>query len=470
LRPSRAIVGALLAVASAPAAHAADATVSYDVTVSARGDELQVEATFPPGVGARFIVPPPAARFVSGLEVVAPAHVPPPALSGGWTVPACANGCRIRYRVALARAAADLDNVDFAGRQGASIVAPSSTWLLRPAAAASRPFRLRATTPAGLSLFTGLPPAPDARDGSVDSSVVVGRLEGDFDGPYAVLGHFNTERLAIGGAELTVAVATPALDADAPRIRRWVAAAARAVTAYYGRYPVARALIAVVEKGGGVFGKEMGGGGGASVLLEIAPGAALDAPASIWIATHEMVHLAVPNMDREHTWLTEGLATYVEPIGRAQAGEIPAGFVWRDSMNGMPNGLPAADDRGLDRTPTWGRIYWGGALFCLMGDLEILERTHGKQSLQTALRAAMAAGDDTTVARTPDEFFAAADRALGAPMLGPLYARWATNPVPVDLARLWRDLGVTESPAGAALDDHAPLAWARKLITTPRSP
>jgi hypothetical protein len=181
-----------------------------------------------------------------------------------------------------------------------------------------------------------------------------------------------------------------------------------------------------------------------------------------------MVHLAVPNMGRAHTWLTEGLATYVEPIGRAQAGEIPTGFVWRDSMNGMPNGLPAADDRGLDRTPTWGRIYWGGALFCLMADLEILERTHGKQSLQTALRAAMVAGHDTTVARTPDEFFAAADRALGEPMLGPLYARWATKPVPVDLPALWRDLGVTESPAGAALDDHAPLAWARKLITTPR--
>ena len=284
---------------------------------------------------------------------------------------------------------------------------------------------------------------------------------------YPVLGRFKTERLEIGGAVVTVVIATPGLDADAPRIRRWIADAARAVVAYYGRFPVPRALVAVVEKDAGVHGKEMGGGGSASVLLEIAPGAALDAPATIWEATHEMVHLAVPNMTRNHTWLTEGLATYVEPIARAQAGQIPAAFVWRDAVNGMANGLPRAGDRGLDHTPTWGRTYWGGALFCLVADLEIIRRTHGAQSLQSALRRVLAAGDDTMVTRPPAELFAAADRGFPAPILGPLYDRWGRTPVSVDLAKLWRDLGVADAPRGV-LDDKAPLAWARRIITAPR--
>jgi hypothetical protein len=145
--------------------------------------------------------------------------------------------------------------------------------------------------------------------------------------------------------------------------------------------------------------------------------------------------------------------------------------VWRDAIHGMPRGLPEAGDQGLDRTPTWGRIYWGGALFCLMADVEIGKQTHGAKSLQDALRGALAAGQDTTVARTPEQFFAAADRALGAPgapILAKLYARWAGAPVPVDLAALWRELGIGESSAGVVLDEHAPLAGLRRAITTAR--
>ena len=58
----------------------------------------------------------------------------------------------------------------------------------------------------------------------------------------------------------------------------------------------------------------------------------------------------------------------------------------------MPKGLPAAGDRGLDYTPTWGRTYWGGALFCLLADIDIRKRTSNRFGLQDALRAIVAAG------------------------------------------------------------------------------
>ena len=70
-----------------------------------------------------------------------------------------------------------------------------------------------------------------------------------------------------------------------------------------------------------------------------------------------------PSLDAQ--WLLEGNATYVEPVARAQAMQLDPAMVWRWSMEGMPKGQPLPGDLGLDNTPTWGRIYWGGALFWL---------------------------------------------------------------------------------------------------------
>lgn len=80
-----------------------------------------------------------------------------------------------------------------------------------------------------------------------------------------------------------------------------------------------------------------------------------------WVVAHELVHLGFPSVDESHHWMEEGLATYVEPIARARAGQLLAAKVWSDLVEGLPQGLPAPGDRGLDHTPTWGRTYWGGA-------------------------------------------------------------------------------------------------------------
>jgi hypothetical protein len=33
-----------------------------------------------------------------------------------------------------------------------------------------------------------------------------------------------------------------------------------------------------------------------------------------WMMTHELIHLAFPDVAEEHHWIEEGIATYVEPI------------------------------------------------------------------------------------------------------------------------------------------------------------
>jgi hypothetical protein len=160
------------------------------------------------------------------------------------------------------------------------------------------------------------------------------------------------------------------------------------------------------------------------------------------------------------------LATYVEPLARAQAGGLSTEAVWGGFVRGMPNGLPQAGDRGLDRTHTWGRTYWGGALFCLLADLEIRRRTENRRGLQDALRAILAHGNmETSSAIAP--LLAIGDRAVGVPVLSELYERQRNQPDMTDLEALWRRLGVGMPGGRVVFDDRAPDADLRRALTQP---
>jgi hypothetical protein len=183
--------------------------------------------------------------------------------------------------------------------------------------------------------------------------------------------------------------------------------------------------------------------------------------------THEMVHLALTGVEEEHHWIEEGLATYVEPIARVRAGELTASNVWRDMVEGMPKGEPAAGDRGLDHTPTWGRTYWGGAMFCLLADVEIRKKTHNRMGLENALRSIVAAGGTIDTEWGLARVLATGDDAVGVPVLRPLYDRMRANASPVDLAGLWQELGVEERDGAVIFNDEAPLSEVRKAIMAP---
>jgi predicted metalloprotease with PDZ domain len=135
--------------------------------------------------------------------------------------------------------------------------------------------------------------------------------------------------------------------------------------------------------------------------------------------------MSFPNLPDENHWMEEGLATYVEPIARVEAGQLDAKTIWRDMMDGMPKGEPGAGDEGLDRTHTWGRTYWGGALFCLVADIEIRKETKNRKGLQDALRAIVAAGgtidQDWPITRAIE----IEEKATGTQVMRDMYATWS---------------------------------------------
>ena len=195
--------------------------------------------------------------------------------------------------------------------------------------------------------------------------------------------------ITIGGGRIDVSCDDAGLQVSCRKMLAWVQSSARAVTTYYGRFPVAslRLEIAPVVGRRDIHGTTFGRKG--SALIRIFVGH-LTTDADLredWVMTHEMVHLAFPSMSEQHNWIEEGIATYVEPIARVESGTLDVQTVWRELVEGLPNGLPQPGDQGLDHTHTWGRTYWGGALFCLLADVEIRHRTANRYGLQDALRA-----------------------------------------------------------------------------------
>jgi hypothetical protein len=266
-----------------------------------------------------------------------------------------------------------------------------------------------------------------------------------------------------------------ALDLTPAQVLPWIQRAVNAISLYYGRFPISRARILIVpvaDRAGVLQGTTWGDMHGDPGFTRVRLGqhTTLQDLNEDWMITHELDHMAFPSMPDDQHWMEEGLATYIEPIARVQAGELRAAQIWNDMLDGMPKGEPEPGDQGLDRTHTWGRTYWGGALFCLVADVEIRRQTDNRKGLQDALRAIVAAGGTIDHDWTLPQALAIGDKATGTRVLTRQYEQWGQSPVAVDLPKLWKELGVAHGPDGAVFDPHAPLAAIREAITRAPKP
>lgn len=252
----------------------------------------------------------------------------------------------------------------------------------------------------------------------------------------------------------------------AGRLEAWIRKCAEAVHVYYGRFPVPRLYIHVPLVGGsGVKGGETMPGDVPLIRVRIGREATDDELMhEDWVMVHEMIHLAFPWLNMRHNWMAEGIAVYVESIARVQAGHLKPEQIWGDFVKSMPKGLPQPGDKGLDITTSWGRTYWGGALFCLVCDVRIRQQTDNRFGLQHALRAINAVRDFRQ--EWPfRETLELGDKATGRNCLIEAYDEMRETPAAPDLAALWADLGIAAVGGGVAFNDQAPLAKIRVAIT-----
>jgi hypothetical protein len=251
----------------------------------------------------------------------------------------------------------------------------------------------------------------------------------------------------------------------------WLGKSAEAVATYYGRFPVSSVRVLIVPvAGSGIKGGQTFGYRGPAIRLLL--GSESDEADLIadWKAVHEMVHLSLPDVDDDHIWLAEGLAVYVESIARVQAGDLTSEKIWGDFVRDMPKGLPQPGDEGLDNTHTWGRTYWGGAIYYLLADIELRKESGNKIGLQQAMQGINAAGGTHDQEWPIEKILSVADKATGVKVMSELYQKMGNTPYDPDLPQLWRDLGVNGSSGNITFDDRAPLAAIRVAITARPSP
>jgi len=276
-------------------------------------------------------------------------------------------------------------------------------------------------------------------------------------------------QINVGGAEVEVEVdgKPPALTDE--ELLSWVRKASVAVTGYYGRFPVQRIRVTIATSSAddhsihGTTWGDVAGFQGVS-RMRLGRGISRDDLDTDWTMTHELVHMAISSLPDSEHWLEEGLATYVEPIARAQAGQLTESQAWYGMLDGMHLGEPQQGDRGLNKTHTWGPTYWGGALFCLQADVAIRQATANRKGLQDALRAIVASGATIDTERPVEDVLRIGDNATGTTVLLSMYNEWKATPVTVDLEHLWMELGVKAGTHGVVLTKDAPMAEMRRAI------
>lgn len=423
----------------------------YDVAYDPASMRLAVEARFPPGT-------PPILSVESGAEpwlrdVTAPPGSPSVhAVDGrdGRFEVDCARGCTVRYAYALGEAGRALRDRDVALAVGSTVIAPASTWLLAPADAPEELPVVYTVKGAPGSFVSGLAPEPGTGRRRTT-------LAGLRRSPYSAFGDLEIVPLHAADADFTLAIPRGEPSPSRADLTAWVEESAQSVRATLGTFPTRHAALLVLP----VPGDDVEVGfsmAGSSIVLRVGrdtPRRALDRD---WVLTHEMLHFAFPSQPVARDWAEEGLATYVEPFARVRAGLLTREEAWAGLARGFRFGQPEPGDQGLDRTRTWGRVYWGGALFYFAADYAIRVRTEGRKTLFDALGAIVREGGTNVATWSLERVFAVGDAATGVPVLTELLDRHGARPTRFDYEAALADLGVERRGDVVALNPKAPRA------------
>ena len=442
----------------------------YEAVVRAN-NRVDVEARcVGTGLAAFSSAEPLAVPFVSNVRL--PSGESLAARGDAWQLPDDRDEALISYRVDLEAMGESVDDFDVALSLRGGVIAPVSSWILRPSPIQSgAPVTIRVRTADGAGFTSGL------------------RREGDLYhletheirvGTYSVFGAFRSTRFAVpgpgaprsGGAEGTAPATIEVARLEAPlrvqdsELTEWIRDSAEAVATFWRGFPIEHTLVIVVPvrgREGVVFGKVLPAGGpGITVMvgqLSTVPRLYRD-----WVLVHELFHLGFPSFFGEGKWLDEGLATYYEPIIRARAGWQTPEDVWAEFADNMVKGLATVENEGLENARSFRGIYWGGALMCLAADVAARKRSNGRVGLEDGIREVLRRGGNAQHVWKLDDVMQIADERLGAPILQKLALTHADRGADFDLDGLFRDLGVERNFSGVVLHDDAPLADVRKAI------
>ncbi len=276
---------------------------------------------------------------------------------------------------------------------------------------------------------------------------------------HGAVGGFAVDSFAVADATVRVAMLGDRWQVERALILSWLTQAAEAVATLYEGFPVPSAQILLVPTAGGkvVFGNTAQGGGDGVALVV---GVDVDEAGlgDDWVAVHELLHLGMPMVDDDSRWLSEGLATYYEPLLRARAGIITPRQAWEQLHDGFTRGRTQVSERSLRQesremgeTHHYWRVYWSGAAIALIADVAL--RRHGPPapSLDQQVRAMRRCCLDQEAVWSAEALLGRAAEAAGSsdtPSLATIASRYVDSAAFPTLADTYDALGLTFDERG----------------------
>jgi hypothetical protein len=215
-----------------------------------------------------------------------------------------------------------------------------------------------------------------------------------------LLGEFKLEKIRLNKTDISLAI-LPNLK-QKNNLKKWVEDTFKSLNEYGGGIDLSHLQVILLEnrrfKKGPVPWGDVKRGGGVGIRFVVNSKKTIDEFYSDWTATHEFAHLLLPRIEHQDSWMSEGLASYLQNILMAQSGHITQQQAWQKIYEGFQRGikgtkkttsetlLQATKSRNKgERYSRTMRIYWSGAAYFLNADLQLRQLTKGNLGLSDIL-------------------------------------------------------------------------------------
>lgn len=342
---------------------------------------------------------------------------------------------------------------------GRDLVVPIGYWLWRPSRLApGDTLRLRFDLPDGVNISAPWPQDAQGR------FVIDHRMPYNWTGRMA-LGRFTPQPVMLGEHTLQVAM-VGGLERRG-NLLNWLQQAADAVADVSGYFPMAETQVLVLPVGPdkeAVPWAEIQRQGRPAVHFFVDQTRPIYEFTSDWTAVHEFSHLLHPYIMRNDAWLFEGIASYYQNIARARSGMLSERQAWQKLYDGFQRGTQRMGGEVLRDSDAIMQIYWGGAAFVLLADVELRQRSHGQHSMASLLHELRSCCGKDMGPWSAKALLSKLETLSGETMLMDLYRQQVVSRSFPAVYPVLARLGVKVRNGQVWLDDSAPLAHLRKAI------
>jgi hypothetical protein len=287
----------------------------------------------------------------------------------------------------------------------------------------------------------------------------------------------------IPGATLRIEVLPPIDEKKAAEIVTWLQSASSNVSLAYGRFPSTSPRIVVIPNKGRSWGGDspvsfgrLTRYGEDKIELYINADRPIEEFYTDWTATHEFSHLMLPYVSGRHRWISEGFASYYQNVLMSRAGRYTPQQAWHKLVAGLERGRLSRPDLTLNEASEAGirqarmKIYWSGAAIALLADLELRERSSGRESLDVALDRLHQCCLPSRRTWSGPELFEQLDALVDGAVFMTLYERYANSSEFPNVGPALNSIGISTDGATVSLERDAPLVHIRDAITGHRQP